>query len=160
MAAVEQAWLTELVDIDWNKECYCKEYWQCHCTCRFPKHYLFICLEKNIWLCKYSQQTALTKAALIVAPNHIKTKIDVIFIDKVNSSVTQITVPQKLDMHVEQRTIGFPQCGALFRKKLLIGYPIIPESVIARKPRQKKLISKVSIKYCVNISFLRCKICL
>ena len=74
--------------------------------------------------------------------------------------MAQITVPQKLDMHVTQSIKGLPSLGACFMKKSRAGYPIIPESVIDRKPRQKRLIVKINIKYCINISYLRCKICL
>ena len=48
-------------------------------------------------------------AELIVDPTHIRSNIGVALRDKVKRSVIQITVPQKLDIHVEHNIIGFPQ---------------------------------------------------
>ena len=58
---------------------------------------------------KYSQSKELINAELIVDPSQTKSRIGVAWSCRVNKSATDITVPQKLDIQVEHRTIGLPQ---------------------------------------------------
>lgn len=82
----------------------------------------------------------------MVTPIHIAI-IPMSIVKPVENMLNQyIKVPQKLDMQVEHKIIGLPKRGAYFKKNCLIGQPIIPVSVIARKPKQNMLIVAIVVK--------------